>query len=284
MRASSLSIGRIFGIEVRVHASWLLAFFFLTWGLAGGYFRLVAPRQSGFAAPLLLAAISTLFLFACVLVHELSHSLVARALGMRVRDITLFIFGGVSNIAGEAHSARDEFLISAVGPLTSLLLAGVFWLAAQAAGVPPGTGLLFGPTRGVPAPSALGAVLGYLAIVNLLLGLFNLLPAFPLDGGRVLRSILWAITRRFERATVIASLIGQVFAVLLGALGVVRIVVLGDLTGGLWTIFIAWFLGRAASASRQELRLREASPGVPVSDLVEPTPHPVEAGTSLSKP
>jgi len=257
MRASTLSIGRIFGIEVRVHASWLLAFLFLTWTLAGGYYRLVVPRQAGFGAPLLLAGLSTVLLFGCVLVHELSHSLVARALGMRVRDITLFIFGGVSNILGEPWSARNEFLISAVGPLTSLVLAGVFSLAALGAGVVPGYGLLFGPARGLQSVSGLGAVLGYLAIVNLLLGVFNLLPAFPLDGGRVFRSIVWGLTHRFGRATIIATVVGQVFALLLGVLGLVRIVLLGDLIGGVWTMLMAWFLGQAAAATRQQQRLQE---------------------------
>ena len=127
MRQASLSLGRIFGIEVRVHATWLLAFVFITWSLTSGYFRFVSPRQ-GLGTPLLLGAISALLLFASVLVHEFSHSLVARARGLHVRDITLFIFGGVSNIGGEARTARDEFLIAVVGPLTSFVLAGVFWL------------------------------------------------------------------------------------------------------------------------------------------------------------
>src|SRR5260370_42640112 len=113
----SFSLGRVFGIEVRIHAPWLLAFAFVTWGLANGYFRFIAPRQ-GLAFPLLLGALSALLLFASVLVHEFSHSLVARALGMRVRDITLFIFGGVSNIRGAAPSPRNQFLIAAAGPLT----------------------------------------------------------------------------------------------------------------------------------------------------------------------
>src|SRR5207244_7444431 len=138
----SLSLGRVFGIEVRIHATWLLAFAFVTWGLANGYFRFVAPRQ-GLGLPLVLGAISALLLFGSVLVHEFSHSLVARALGMRVRNITLFIFGGVSNIGGEARTARDEFLVAFVGPLTSFVLAGVFWLAAMPMGTTAGIGLVF---------------------------------------------------------------------------------------------------------------------------------------------
>ena len=131
----SLSVGRYFGIDVRVHATWLLAFAFVTWGLASGYFRFVLPREQGpfgLALPLLFGAISALLLFASVLVHEFSHSLVAKALGMRVHDITLFIFGGVSNIGGEVRSARDEFFIAAVGPLTSFALAANFWSIGHA--------------------------------------------------------------------------------------------------------------------------------------------------------
>jgi Zn-dependent protease len=255
MRAASLSLGRIFGIEVRVHATWLLAFVFITWSLASGYFRFVAPRQ-GLATPLLLGAMSALLLFASVLVHEFSHSLVARARGLHVRDITLFIFGGVSNIGGEAHTARDEFLIAFVGPLTSFVLAGVFWLAAVSLGATAGFGVLFGSARGPGTLSATGAVLSYLAVINVGLGAFNLIPAFPLDGGRVFRSILWGLTHRYERATTIASVVGQAFGYLLAAFGLVRILVFGDVVGGMWTIFIGWFLSQAASATRRDQQRR----------------------------
>src|SRR5437879_2351705 len=170
MRQSSFSLGRVFGIEVRVHITWLLAFAFITWGLANGYFRFILPRQ-GLGTPLLLGAASALLLFGSVLVHEFSHSIVARSLGMRVRDITLFIFGGVSNIAGEAASARNEFLIAVVGPLTSLALAAIFWMSAQSLGGTTVLDLIFGSGRGLRAMTPLSAVLNYLASINLLLGL-----------------------------------------------------------------------------------------------------------------
>jgi Zn-dependent protease len=282
MRQSSFSLGRIFGIEVRIHATWLLAFVFITWGLASGYFRFVAPRQ-GLGTPLLLGAVSALLLFASVLVHEFSHSLVARALGLRVRDITLFIFGGVSNIGGEPRSARDEFLIAFVGPLTSFALAGVFWLIALSLGTPTGFGLLFGSARGVGTLSAPGAVVSYLAVVNLVLGAFNLIPAFPLDGGRVFRSIVWGVTHRYERATAIASAVGQAFGYALAGLGLVRIFVLGDLVGGVWTIFIGWFLSQAARATRRERKLRDSVRGVRVGQVMDPAPALVEAGSSLQQ-
>src|SRR5437764_6713741 len=188
----SFSLGRVFGIEVRVHSTWLLAFAFVTWGLANGYFRFIAPRQ-GLGFPLLLGAVSALLLFGSVLVHEFSHSLVARALGMRVRNITLFIFGGVSNIGGEATSARNEFLIAIVGPLTSLALASVFWLSAQSLGGTTVLDLVLGSGRGLPRMTPVAGIVNYLAAINLLLGAFNLVPAFPLDGGRVFRSIVWGL-------------------------------------------------------------------------------------------
>ena len=126
----SFKIARLFGIEVRIHVSWFIALALITWALATGYFRFLVPRQQ-FGTALELAAVSALLLFASVLVHEFSHSVVARALGLRVRDITLFIFGGVSNIRGEARLPRDEALVSAVGPLTSFAIAGAFWVVGQ---------------------------------------------------------------------------------------------------------------------------------------------------------
>jgi Zn-dependent protease len=279
MRHASVPLGRVFGIEVRVHVSLLLAFAFVTWGLASGYFRFVAPRQ-GLGTPLLLGAISALLLFASVLAHELSHALVARARGLRVRDITLFIFGGVASIAGQVRTARDEFVIALVGPLTSFALAGLFWLIALSLGIGPDVGLLLGPARGLRTLGAPGAVLTYLATVNVILGAFNLLPAFPLDGGRIFRSILWGTTHRYERATAIATLVGQAFGYLLVALGVVR-GLSGDPVGGVWTAFIGWFISQAAGATRREQRLRDSLRGVRVGQVMDPAPSPVEADRSL---
>jgi Zn-dependent protease len=251
----SLTVGRLFGIELRIHASWLLAFAFVTWGLGNGYFRLFVPRQQGLAVPLLFGAAAALLLFASVLIHELSHSLVAKALQMRVQDITLFIFGGVSNIASEVRSARDEFVISAVGPLTSFALAVLFWTIGQQVHAPSPIDMLFGSLRTLRGVTPMTALLTYLTSINLLLGAFNLIPAFPLDGGRVFRSIIWGITRRYYRATLIASIVGQVFGVAMIVLGVLRIV-FGDIFGGVWTIFLGWFLLQAAGAARGPRQVR----------------------------
>jgi Zn-dependent protease len=204
---SSIRLGRVAGIDVGIHYTWLFAFALIAWSLAAGFFPSTAPNL-GTPTYWLLGIAAALALFASVLVHEFSHSLVALARGLRVHSITLFIFGGVSTIAGEAERALDEFLIAVVGPLSSFVLAGVFWLIGQVPGL-----------DGTP----LGAFVGYLASVNLILGLFNLVPGFPLDGGRVLRSIVWATTGSMRRATQVASYVGQAFGFLLIFWGVARL-------------------------------------------------------------
>ncbi|MBV9582207.1 MAG: site-2 protease family protein, partial [Chloroflexi bacterium] len=175
--------------------------------------------------------------------------------------ITLFIFGGVSNIAGEVRTARDEFLISAVGPLTSFALAALFWGLGRSLGSASPFDLLFGSLRAFRSVTPVVAILDYLAAINLLLGAFNLLPAFPLDGGRVFRSIVWGITRRYARATAIAATLGMVFGGLMIVFGVVRVVA-GDVFGGMWTILIGFFLVQSAAAARQDSGHPEVTPEV----------------------
>jgi Zn-dependent protease/CBS domain-containing protein len=199
-------------------------------------------------------AIAAVGLFASVLLHELSHSFVALARGLGVHSITLFIFGGVSNVKGEAEEPKDEFLIAVVGPLTSFVLAGLFWLARQAA---------------APGNTPIGALLGYLAFINLLLGGFNLVPGFPLDGGRVLRSIIWGMTGSLRRATQLASYAGQGFGFLLMFWGISRLLG-GELLGGLWTAFIGWFLSSAAEATRRQQALTEDLRGMRVAEVMNP--------------
>ena len=259
----SFKVGTIAGIEVRVHYTWLLALFFISWSLAVGYFP-STNRSLSASTDWVLGLAAALLLFASVLVHELGHSLVATARGLRVENITLFIFGGISSIAQEATSARDEFLVAVVGPVISLLLAAVFWVIAQA----------------TPAASAVNALAGYLAFTNLLLGLFNIVPGFPLDGGRVLRSIVWALTGDMARATRVASYVGQVFAFLLIAWGVVQVLG-GDLFGGLWIAFIGWFLNTGAEGSRQQLAVRSVLDGVPVTTVMDASPAVASPGLSV---
>ncbi len=207
----------------------------VAWSLADGFFPANYPGWDD-STYWLLGVVCALALFASVLAHELSHSLAALSQGQQVRSITLFIFGSVSNLAAEAEEPRDELLIAIVGPATSFALAALFWLALQAQ---------------VPRHSPLGAALSYLAFINLLLGGFNLVPGFPLDGGRVLRASLWAATGSRRRATDVAAFVGQGVGLLLILWGISRLLG-GELLGGLWTAFIGWFLNNAAEATRQQ--------------------------------
>ena len=263
---SSFRVGRVAGIEVGIHYTWLFAFVLVTWSLAQGFFPATFP---GFAPSTywLLGVIAALGLFGSVLFHELSHSLVARARGLHVQGITLFIFGGVSNLGGEARAAGDEFVVSVVGPLSSLLLAAVFWGLRQ--------GL-------APGDTPLGAVLGYLAVVNAGLAVFNLVPGFPLDGGRVLRSLIWGATHDLRQATRIASAIGQGVGFLLIAWGVARVLG-GDILGGLWTAFIGWFLNNAADSTRQQQAQAENLRGLRVRQFMNPDPPAVEPALPVSE-
>ncbi|MBA2447438.1 MAG: site-2 protease family protein [Chloroflexi bacterium] len=261
---SSFRIARIRGIDIGVHYTWLLAFGLVSWSLAGGYFPQNYP---GWGRPLYwtVGILAALMLFVSVLIHELSHSFVAQARGLQVHSITLFIFGGVSNIKSDTEDARDEFLVAVVGPISSLILAGIFWLAAQAI---PGT-------RG-----PLDASLNYLAIVNLMLAVFNILPGFPLDGGRVLRAIIWGATGSVGRATRIASLVGQGLAFLFIGYGLFQILE-GDFLNGLWIGFIGWFLNSAAEATRRQVAAEEGFRGVRVADVMVADPPMVSPALSV---
>jgi Zn-dependent protease/CBS domain-containing protein len=181
---------------------------------------------------------------------------VAQVRGLAVNSITLFIFGGVSNIARESDDPQDEFLISVVGPVSSLLLAGIFWAAGQA--IPNDT-------------SPLGALLGYLALVNFMLAVFNILPGFPLDGGRVLRAILWGTTGSMVRGTNIASIVGQVVAFCFVGYGF-WLILNGDFLSGVWIGFVGWFLNSAAESTRRQVQIQEGFRGVKVSSVMAPDP------------
>lgn len=260
----SFKLARLGGIEFAIHYTWLLAFALITWSLAEGFFPTSYPGFSP-ATYWLIGAIAAVLLFASVLVHEISHSVVAIWCGQGVRSITLFVFGGISNLQSEAPTARDEFLVSVVGPLTSFVLAAIFWAVDQTMGA---------------ANSPQKAILDYLIFINFALGVFNIIPGFPLDGGRVLRSIVWAATGNLRRATRIASAVGQIFGFMLIGWGIWRFLG-GDLLGGLWTVFIGWFLNSAADATRQQQAMTEDLRGVPVRQLMNPEPPTVEPEMSI---
>ncbi len=269
MPKTTIRVARLSGIDIEIHFSWLIVLGLVSWTLADGVF----PHQydNWSTAAYWVAGVSAaVLLFATVLIHELAHAFVAIRRGLPVPRITLFIFGGVSHLERQPDTARAEFAIAAAGPATSLIIAAI-------------TGVL-AVTVGALNEKAEG-ILGYLAAVNLLLGIFNLLPGFPLDGGRVLRSILWSRTHSFRRATNIATGVGEIVAY--GLMGVGFVFILnGFLFNGIWFGFIGWFLLAAARAESSQLQLDtilrplraehlmhtdfpSVTPGVPVQEVVD---------------
>ena len=234
-----LTIARIWGIPISVHASWLLVFALVAGSLAAGYFPAHHPEWGG-PTRWVLGALTSLTFFASVLVHELGHSRVALRYGLPIRGITLFVFGGVAQIGREPGSPGVEFRIAIAGPLTSLALAAVFG-AVGAVG-------WNAPLVSVPA--------FWLARINLVVALFNLLPGSPLDGGRVLRAAVWAWTGSFDRANRTAAAAGEVLALALIGVGTFRAIG-GDLAGGIWMALIGWFLHSAVLAGRAQTALRD---------------------------
>jgi Zn-dependent protease/CBS domain-containing protein len=250
MFGTSWRVARIAGIEVRVDSSWVVIALLITYSMYLRFSFLYKNLSTGAAAAI--GIVAAVLFFGSVLTHELAHALVSRARGIRVQDITLFLFGGATRARVESHGPGDEFLIAAVGPLTSGLLAALFWIIDVL-----GSGL----------PTSLRGMFGYLAWVNLLLAAFNLVPGFPLDGGRLLRSAVWRATGSFQRATRIASLGGQAVGWLLVAAGVGWLLA-GNLAGGIWFAFIGWFLVQAARASYQDLQVQQMLRGVQAHDVM----------------
>jgi Zn-dependent protease/predicted transcriptional regulator len=280
---SGLSIGRIFGIDLTIDWSWSLIFLLLVWYLGG-----VVLAQAGWslAQTWSLALVAALLFFASVLAHEVAHALVARAQGLPVRNITLFLFGGVATIQREPASPRREVLLALVGPLTSLVLGALLlWWGRVSIG-------LLG--TGAAAPgflltlSPLSVLLLWLGQINLALGLFNLLPGFPLDGGRVLRALLWATTHSLRTATRWASWAGQACGWLLIGAGLVMIVGLGlpflgtGLLSGVWLAILGWFLRNAALHSYRRVVAHDVLTGVPVARLMHAPLPPIPADMTVS--
>ncbi|MCI0820528.1 MAG: site-2 protease family protein [Chloroflexi bacterium] len=255
----ALRIGRIFGIDIRIHWSWLAIFILLLWWLAEGFFDDVNAYSHWSTFERWLASgITTILFFVSILLHELSHSLVARRLGLPVHSITLFIFGGVSSLKEEPNSPGQEFKMAIVGPLMSFAL-GIL-AAAIAAGL-----WANGLDDTVP-----GAIAAYLAFINIAVGIFNMLPGYPLDGGRVLRASLWARTGSMLRATRWAARVGTLIAFGLMALGVLSALA-GNWLGGVWFIVIGWFLRNTTEQAYQQLLYRNTLEGAKVGDIIDRT-------------
>jgi Zn-dependent protease len=255
---------RVAGIPVRFDLGWVLVFALISWSLAAGYFPRMIPEVTPGAA-WLQGLVAAALLFASVLLHELAHALVAVEQGVTVSGIRLHVFGGVSEMEDEPPTPLAEALIALVGPLTSFVVAAV----------------CYGLGRALAGPPWVTAMTGYLAVVNLVLGLFNLVPGFPLDGGRLLRALLWWWSGRLGWATRWASRAGSAFALLLMALGLGRSLG-GEVVGGLWFILIGLFLHQAAQSSHELARVRSRLHPLRVADVMTPEPITVEAATPLA--
>jgi Zn-dependent protease len=257
-------VGRIAGIELSIHPSWLVIAFLVTYSLAAAQFPRDFPDWTAAQYWIVAAATAALF-FASVLAHELSHALVARRFGLKVHGITLFIFGGATSIDADSRTPREEALIALAGPAASLVL-GVAFLAID---------------QVVDQPQ-LGALVGWLGVINIALGLFNLIPGFPMDGGRVLRAFLWRVRGDRLVATRNAAAVGRIFAYLLIAGGVFFALQPGGLFSGIWLALIGWFLSNAAEATAVQAGIEQSLGGVRVRDAMDDTPPSASPNESVA--
>jgi Zn-dependent protease/predicted transcriptional regulator len=256
---------------LEIHFTWLVVFFLFFWSLSTGQFPRLAPRAPGVLYWLAGLLASALF-FGSLLLHELAHSLMAKHEGLRVERITLFIFGGLAQLGEEPRSAVSEFRIAAVGPLTSASLGVTMWLLSKA---------IFGPG---PALLLLRQTLAYVGAANLFVAVFNAMPAFPLDGGRLVRSVLWAMWGDLRHATGVAASLGKLFGYGLGGVGVwMMIGMRGYLLDGLWLIFLGWLLAAAAEQAYQQVQIAVRLRPWRVADFMSSPAITVPADISLAE-
>lgn len=252
MANRGIKLVKVLGIQISLDYTWFIVFVIFAWSLAYGYFPF---QQPGFTRGtyLLMGVLSAILLFVCVLIHEISHSYTANRLGMDIREITLFIFGGVAQLTKEPEDAGTELKIAIAGPAASLALAIIFWAAAS----------LVDET----AYPVLYSILGYLALINFVLLVFNMIPGFPLDGGRVFRALWWYKTGNLSNATRVASNLGKGFAIFLIVSGFFNIF-MGNFVGGLWFVLIGVFVQQAAESGYQQVVIKKALEGVKVKDIM----------------
>jgi Zn-dependent protease/predicted transcriptional regulator len=262
---TSIELGRIFGIRIGINWSWLVVFALIIWTLASGIFPETNPGLSDGTYVAMAIAASVLF-FSSLLLHELGHAVEARREGMEIEGITLWLFGGVAKFKGMFPSAGAEFRIAIAGPLVSLVLGLLFSLGAWA----------------ISTHEAVDAVAAWLGYINLTLLVFNLLPALPLDGGRMLRSALWHLRGDFRSATRLAAGVGRGFGYLFIAAGILMFIAVGSFSGA-WLAFIGWFLLQAATAEDRYVMVSEALGDLRVRDLMVRDPVTVQADTTLGR-
>jgi Zn-dependent protease/CBS domain-containing protein len=279
-----IRIATWFGIKIRIDWSWLLILLLISWNLSFAFTQM--HQDWSLALSIGMGVIAALLFFLSVLLHELAHSLVAQSQGIPVDSITLFLFGGVASIREEPKSPGNEFVMAILGPVTSLVI-GFILLLLTGIGLQAQDLMLTDPVRLLEAFTPARTILFWLGSVNVILGVFNLIPGFPLDGGRVLRSILWAITQNLRKATRWASYVGQAIAWLMIIGGVsmifgVQIPFFGTgLVNGVWLILIGWFLNNAARSSYQQLMLRDILEEVPVIRMTKRNPLTVPANITV---
>jgi Zn-dependent protease/CBS domain-containing protein len=273
----SITIGRIAGVEIGLHYTWLLAFFLIAWLQARLGFPNDIPNQS-LSVYWIMGIVAALGLFVSVLIHEICHSIVAIKRGMKVHSIVLFIFGGVSNIEGEPEKAWTEFIMSIAGPASSLVLGGIFY------------GISYILTNAGYKDTPWWVIVHYLGFINVALAVFNIIPGFPLDGGRVFRSIIWGVTKSLQKATAIAGNVGRAFGWALIIIGIVLVFGRGFTVGsfvfqglfsGIWFIFIGWFLTSAADNAMREMSLQQHLAGIKVKDVMDRSPECVSPAASV---
>lgn len=253
MFGKSFRLMSLLGFEIRIDPSWFLIAALITWTLATGYFPFIIP-DAALATYIVMALVAMVLFFGSLILHELAHALMARRFGMKIKGITLFLFGGVAELAAEPDTAHAELWTALAGPAMSLLLATVFWIAGVTA-------------MALDLPETLVVIVAYLALLNLVLALFNLVPAFPLDGGRVLRALLWKYRGNLLEATRIASLSGTVFGWMLIGAGFLSLFG-GVQIGGLWQVVIGLFVLVAARNAYQQQLMTSTMAGQTVGYLM----------------
>ncbi len=281
---SGIPIGKAFGIPLKLHWSWFIIFLLVTGALAGSYFPATYPNWT-VLSNIFAGVITSLLFFISVMAHELMHSIVAIREGMHISGITLFILGGVSEMTEEPKTARDEFWMAIAGPGTSILIGGLLLLVFVGLGGTLTWSSLIGTGSTIPASKPflsqfIGAIVLWLGYINLALGVFNLIPGYPLDGGRVLRALIWWGSGKLQRATRIAATIGRIIGYLF-IFGGIFLLFTANFINGIWFILIGWFLESAASSSYRQMVINDMLKGHAAREIMSAECFIIPPGLSI---